>query len=107
MTRTNKRGIAKSKQQQSKKGKKQKCDDMQGHFKKIASMKLDDLKLNWLAKEVVNPLWRAYFWFTKWRKVCLDTKLKFDPDGFWQYDINANSRRTSFTWYKKHRMRSS
>ncbi len=107
MTRTNKRGIAKSKQMQSKKGKKQKADDMQSYYKKIASQKIEDLKLNGLAKEVVNPLGRAYFWFTRWRKVCLNTKLKFDPDGFGQYDINTNNRRTSFTGYKKHRMRAS
>lgn len=82
MARTNKQGIAAKKAQQAKQAKRSKG------FKRFEYPKrnlgLQEAKDLWVIGVSVNPKGREYHWFMKGRRVCRETRLKMDPDGYRQ-----------------------
>ena len=81
MTRTNKQGIAKKKKLQVKSCKDRNID-MRDYWRGIARRSFEDQKINWNIKQVKDPSGKTYWWYTKGRKVCLETKLKLNPNGY-------------------------
>ena len=80
MARTNKRGIAAKKAQIQKQA---------GRFKGMKRFTYPKRKLSIEeAKELgvvgaqTNPKWSTYNWFLKGRKICWETRLRIDPDGY-------------------------
>lgn len=82
MARTNKQWIAAKKAQQVKQAKRSKG------FKRFEYPKrnlgLQEAKDLWVIGVSINPKGREYHWFMKGRRVCRETRLKMDPDGYRQ-----------------------
>jgi len=78
--RTNKQGIAAKKQQQKKQ-----ADRLRGSKRfEYPKRKLDieaakELGIVWVQ---ANPKGHTYTWFLRWRKICRETKMRVDPDGY-------------------------
>jgi hypothetical protein len=79
-SRTNKQWIAKKKSQQQKQAARLKWSKRFEYPKR----KLDVVE----AKELgivgvyTNPKGATYNWFIRWRKICWETRLRTDPDGY-------------------------
>ena len=79
-SRTNKQGIAKKKAQLQKQASRTKWTKRFEYPKR--RLDLNDGK-EWGAIGVMtNPKWNTYHWFLRWRKVCWETRLRVDPDGY-------------------------
>lgn len=91
MARTNKRWIAAKKAQKSKQA---------GRFKWAKRFEYPKRRLGLAeAKEIgavwveTNPDGHDYHWFLKWRKVCWETRLTIDPDG-WRFISTPSGGKT-------------
>lgn len=80
MARTNMAGIAKKKAAQQKAAK-----------LRLWSKKFEYPKRNlWLTEAIevwaiwaqTNPKWNTFHWFLRWRKICWETRLRVDTDGY-------------------------
>lgn len=80
MARTNKQGIASKKAQQSKQAKLTKWSKRFEYPKR--KITLEEGKELWVIGVYSNPKGSTYNWFLRWRKVCRETRLRIDPDGF-------------------------
>lgn len=79
-SRTNKQGIAKKKAQQQKQASRLKGAKRFDYPKR--KLDLQDGK-DWGAVGVItNPKGNEYHWFLRGRKVCRETRLRVDPDGY-------------------------
>lgn len=80
MARTNKRGIA------AKKAKLQKQAGMMKWSKRFdypkRKLELEDAKDLSAVWVQINPKWNTYHWFLRWRKICRETRMRIDPDGY-------------------------
>ncbi len=79
-SRTNKRWIAAKKEQQKKQSSRLKWEKKFNYPKRKIS--LEDAKSLSVVGSKTNPQGRDYHWFLKGRKVCWETGLRVDPDGF-------------------------
>ena len=79
-SRTNKQGIAKKKAQLQKQASRTKWAKRFEYPKR--RLDLNDWKERWAIWVMTNPKWNTYHWFLKWRKVCRETRLRTDPDGY-------------------------
>lgn len=80
MARTNKQGIAAKKAQQAKQAKRASGTKRYDYPKRNISLQdAKDMGFVWV---VSNPKWREFHRFLKWRKVCRETRLRIDPDGY-------------------------
>ena len=78
--RTNKKWIAAKKQQLQKQAWRMKWEKKFNYPKRKLSLEqAKELSVVW-AKE--NPAGNTYNRFLKWRKICWETRLKVDPDGY-------------------------
>lgn len=80
MSRTNKQGIAAKKAQQAKQAKRTRGARRFEYPKRNVS--LQDAKDMGFVGVVTNPKGREFHRFLKWRKVCWETRLRIDPDGY-------------------------
>ena len=80
MARTNKRGIAAKKAQLEKQAKRLKWGKRFEYPKR--KLDLEEAKEMWVIGVYTNPKGREYNWFIKGRKVCWETRLRIDPDGY-------------------------
>lgn len=80
MARTNKRGIAAKKAQLEKQAKRLKWGKRFDYPKR--KLDLEDAKEMGIIGVHTNPRGREYSWFLKGRKVCWETRLRMDPDGY-------------------------
>lgn len=80
MSRTNKQGIAAKKSQQAKQAKRSKGLKRFEYPKR--NLGLQEAKDLWVIWVQTNPKWREYHRFLKGRRVCRETRLKIDPDGY-------------------------
>lgn len=79
-SRTNKQGIAKKKSQQQKQAARLKGSKRFEYPKrKLDIEEAKDLGIVWI---YTNPRWATYSWFLRWRKICRETRLRTDPDGY-------------------------
>ena len=79
-SRTNKQWIAKKKAQLQKQASRTKWAKRFEYPKR--RLDLNDGK-DWGAIGVMtNPKWNTYHRFLRWRKVCWETRLRVDPDGY-------------------------
>ena len=79
-SRTNKRWIAAKKAQQQKQAKKFKWLKRFEYPKR--KLDLEDAKEIWVVWVSKNPKGGEYHRFLRWRKVCRETRLRVDPDGY-------------------------
>jgi len=79
-SRTNKRWIAAKKAVQQKQAKKFKWLRRFEYPKR--KLDLEDAKEIWVVWVSKNPKWWEYHRFLRWRKVCRETRLRVDPDGY-------------------------
>ena len=79
-SRTNKKWIASKKAQLSKQASRIKWHKKFNYPKRKLS--LNDAKELWVVGSKVNPEGREYNWFLRWRKICWETWLRIDPDGY-------------------------
>ena len=49
---------------------------------KIEALNLEEAKELWIVWAKTNPKGNTYHRFLKWRKICWETRLKVDPDGY-------------------------
>ncbi len=82
MARTNKRWIASKKAQIQKQAARTKGLQRFSYPKRKLS--LEDAKEAWVVWVQTNPNWHDFNWFLKGRKICRETRLRVDPDG-WRY----------------------
>ena len=80
MARTNKRGIAAKKAVQAKQAARMKGWRRFDYPKR--KLELEEAKELGIIGVVTNPKWSDYNRFLRGRKVCRETKLRVDPDGF-------------------------
>ena len=80
MARTNKRGIAAKKAVQQKQAARLKGGRRFDYPKR--KVELDEAKEIGFIGAVTNPKWATYNWFLRGRKVCRETRLRTDPDGY-------------------------
>ena len=80
MSRTNKRGIAAKKAQQKKQAARLKGARRFTYPKR--KLDLEQAKELWVVWAYKNPKGATYNWFLNGRKVCRETRLKTDPDGY-------------------------
>lgn len=79
-SRTNKKGIAAKKAQLQKQAQRMKwAKRFEYPKRKLWLVEAKEISVLW-AKE--NPKGHTYNWFLKGRKVCWETRLRVDPDGF-------------------------
>lgn len=81
MSRTDKQGIARSKQLQQKFNR-IKGLNMQPFYANIAKKSLQQAKDDGDIYVIVNPLGHTFHWYRRGRKSCFETGLKIDPDGY-------------------------
>jgi hypothetical protein len=81
-SRTNKRGIAAKKAQIQKQAGRFK--GMQRFTYPKRKLSLEEAKQNGVVGAETNPKGNTYNWFLKGRKICRETRLRVDPDG-WRY----------------------
>lgn len=79
-SRTNKQWIAKKKAQQSKQANRLKGMKRFEYPKR--KLTLEEAKELWAVWIWINPKWREYNRFLRWRKMCRETRLRMDPDGY-------------------------
>ncbi len=79
-SRTNKQGIAKKKAQLQKQASRTKWSKRFEYPKR--RLDLNDGKERWAIGVMTNPKWNTYHRFLRWRKVCWETRLRIDPDGY-------------------------
>jgi len=80
MSRTNKQGIAAKKAQQAKQAKRTKGAKRFEYPKRALSVEEGkELGVMWVQ---TNAKGNSYHWFLKWRKICYETKMRVDPDGY-------------------------
>ena len=79
-SRTNKRWIAAKKAQQQKQAQKFKWARRFEYPKR--KIDLEEAKELWVVWVYKNPRWSEYNRFIKGRKVCRETRLRVDPDGY-------------------------
>ena len=79
-SRTNKQGIAKKKAQLQKQASRTKWSKRFEYPKR--RLDLNDWKERWAVGVMTNPKWNTYHWFLRGRKVCRETRLRIDPDGY-------------------------
>lgn len=79
-SRTNKQWIAKKKAQQSKQANRLKGMKRFEYPKR--KLTLEEAKDLWAVWIRINPKWREYNRFLRWRKICRETRLRMDPDGY-------------------------
>ncbi len=79
-SRTNKQGIAKKKAQQQKQASRLKGAKRFDYPKR--KLDLNDGKEWGAIGLVTNPKGGEYHWFLRGRKVCRETRLRVDPDGY-------------------------
>jgi len=80
MARTNKRGIAAKKAQIQKQASRTKWLKRFSYPKRKLS--LEDAKEAGVVGVQTNPAGHDYNWFLKGRKICRETRLRVDPDGY-------------------------
>lgn len=80
MARTNKQGIAAKKAQQVKQANRSKGLKRFEYPKR--NLGLQEAKDLGVIGVKENPKGREYHWFLKGRRVCRETRLKIDPDGY-------------------------
>ena len=80
-SRTNKRGIAKKKAQLAKQAKKRPKGAKRFEYPK-RKLDIEMWKQLWVIIAKANPKWNTYHRFSKWRKVCWETRLRVDPDWY-------------------------
>lgn len=80
MSRTNKRWIAAKKVQQKKQAARLKWSRRFSYPKR--KLDLEAAKELGVVGAYKNPSWSTYNWFLNGRKVCRETRLKTDPDGY-------------------------
>ncbi len=80
MARTNKRGIAAKKAVQQKQANRLKGGRRFEYPKR--KLELDEAKEIGIIGVVTNPRWWNYNRFLKGRKICRETRLRTDPDGY-------------------------
>ena len=80
MARTNKKWIAQKKTQLQKQAKKFRWEKKFSYPKR--RLDLEQAKEIWAIWVYTNPKWWEYHWFIRWRKVCRETRLRVDPDGY-------------------------
>jgi hypothetical protein len=80
MARTNKQGIAAKKAQQAKQGKRSKGLKRFEYPKRALSV--DEGKELGVIGVQTNPKGASYHWFLGGRKICYETKMRIDPDGY-------------------------
>lgn len=80
MARTNKQWIAAKKQQQAKQAKRSKGFKRFEYPKR--NLSLEEAKELGVVGVQTNPKWRDYHRFMKGRRVCRETRLKMDNDGY-------------------------
>lgn len=79
-SRTNKKWIASKKAQLQKQASRMKwAKKFTYPTRRLSIVEWKEIWAIW-AKE--NPKWHTYNWFLKWRKVCYETRLRCDPDGY-------------------------
>jgi len=79
-SRTNKKGIAAKKRQLQKQAGRLKGERKFNYPKRKVS--LEEAKNLWFVWAKTNPKGNTYHRFLKWRKICWETRLKVDPDGY-------------------------
>ena len=79
-SRTNKRGIASKKAQLQKQAGRMKGAKRFDYPRR--KLGLDEAKELGIVGSEVNPKGHAYNWFLKGRKICRETRLRVDPDGY-------------------------
>ena len=79
-SRTNKKGIAAKKKQLQKQASRLKWEKRFNYPKR--KLNLEDAKELWIIWSKTNQKWNTYHRFLKWRKVCWETRLRVDPDGY-------------------------
>ena len=79
-SRTNKKGIAAKKRQLQKQASRMKGERRFNYPKRKVS--LDEAKELGFVWAKTNPKGNTYHRFLKWRKLCWETRLKVDPDGY-------------------------
>lgn len=80
MARTNKRWIAAKKAQQKKQAARIKGSRRFTYPKR--KLDLEEAKELWVIGVVTNPKGNDYHRFLRWRKICRETRLRTDPDGY-------------------------
>lgn len=78
--RTNKRGIAAKKAQQQKQAQRIKGAKRFEYPKR--KLELQEAKELWIIGVVTNPRGGDYHRFLRGRKICRETRLRIDPDGY-------------------------
>ena len=79
-SRTNKQGIAKKKAQQAKQASRVRGSRRFDYPKR--KLELEEAKELGIICVYTNPKGATYNWFLKGRKVCWETRLRTDPDGY-------------------------
>ena len=79
-SRTNKQGIAKKKSQQQKQATMLKGSKRFDYPKRKLTM--EEAKELGVVGVCTNPKGREYNWFLRGRKICRETRLRIDPDGY-------------------------
>jgi len=79
-SRTNKKGIAAKKRQLQKQAGRMKGERKFNYPKRKVS--LDEAKELGFVWAKTNPKGNTYNRFLRWRKICWETRLKVDPDGY-------------------------
>jgi hypothetical protein len=80
MARTNKRGIAAKKAQQKKQASRIKGSRKFEYPKR--KLDLEEGKELGIITQMTNPAGNTYHWFHGGRKICWETRLRVDPDGY-------------------------
>ncbi len=80
MARTNKKWIAAKKAQLQKQAGRTKWAKKFNYPKRRIS--LEEAKNLWFLWAKTNPRWNTFNRFLKWRKICWETRLKVDSDGY-------------------------
>ena len=79
-SRTNKQWIAKKKAQQAKQASRIRGSRRFDYPKR--KLELEEAKELGVVWVYTNPKWSTYNWFLRGRKVCWETRLRVDPDGY-------------------------
>ncbi len=79
-SRTNKQWIAKKKSQQQKQAARTKGLKRFEYPKR--KLDITEAKEMWVVWVYTNPKWATYSWFLRWRKICRETRMRMDPDGY-------------------------
>ena len=80
MARTNKRWIAAKKAVQKKQAGRFRWAKRFDYPKR--KLDLEEAKELGVIGVVTNPKGHDYHWFMRWRKVCRETRIRIDPDGY-------------------------